>query len=591
MPTQLIPLNLDLPARLGLNSEAVSGGLDSRWAAKAENCVFDEFGRLCSRKAFKKDTTTPIVGNPTMDTLFEYVKSTSQTFMISVNSDAEIRHGTTTLTDVTGSLSFTDTHFQFANFDGKLVGASQGEDPVHWDGTSNFVTLYSTIPNNYAVSTAYVLGDIVKPVASATTDYYLVCTTAGTTGGAEPTWSAVNGATTTDNTATWTTVTYPKGRCILSAYGRVWILSEDRTTIRYSALGLAYDFSTTNGGGLIDTTAIFGRNDDSVTAIATFNNNLVIFSRFNTLIYSNISDPSNLTIVDQVVGTGCIARDTVENIGNDIIFLSYQGLRSLGRTIQLEKVPLQDLSVNVRNEVIAEVQSNLIGVTNDEAIKSTYSPVDGIYILKLGNYYYVFDFKKSFPSDNDINFIPPRITTWGGGFGADSITLSRDGTIYAAKAGAVGTYSGYSEWGLDTDGTYAENIPYLMTYRSAWTHMGEVSPELANRIKMVKKIYGSFKGGIGYDIDFVLGYDFRDNETRRTKTLAVSNGDQWSLGEWGLAEWSGNTENRNAFANMSGSGERIQLGIDCNIDGAGFCIQTLTVFIKLGRLERGSTKQ
>jgi len=584
MPQSLIPLNLYLPGRLGISSEADSGGLDASWASHAENCVFDNYGRLCSRKAFKLATTTPLSGNPDVDTLFEYVKNTSTTYIISVNSDAEIRHGTATLTDVTGSLSFTETHWQFQNFEGDCIGVGQGEDPVHWDGTSNFVTLYSKIPNSYATATAYVLGDIIKPVASPTTNYYLVCTTAGTTSGTEPSWSPTEGATTTDNTAVFTTVVYPKGRCILAAYGRVWILSEDRTTIRYSALGLGYDFSSTNGGGTIDTTAVFGRNDDFVTALATFNNNLVIFSRFNTLIYSNISSPGSLTIVDQIVGTGCIARDTVQNLGNDLVFLSYQGLRSLGRTIQLEKVPLQDLSVNVRNVLISEVQANLPSVVNDTNFKSVYSPTEGFYILKTGDYYYVFDFKKSFGGED---YQPPRVTTWGSQFGAQSMAVSRDETLYLAKGGAVGTYADYTEWGYDTGATaYANGLSYLMSYRGAWTDFKEIDPSLASRTKIIKKYYGSFRGGEGYTVDFTLGYDFLDNEARFSKDLQVSSGSEWSLGEWGLAEWSGNTANVNTSIHSTGSGQYVQMGMDINIDGAGFCIQTIVLFIKLGRLTR-----
>ena len=580
----LIPFNVDLPAQNGINSEAVSGSLDSSWAERLTNIVYDSFGRICSRKAFNKLTTTPIADNPEMTALFEYVKNSATTYIISVDADGNLYHGTGTLTDITGSVSITDTHLQFANFEGEVIGVGQAEDPIYWDSTSNFETLHSK-HTAWQASTAYSQGDCVKAVASATTDYYLVCSTAGTTGGTEPTWSATEGATTNDNTAVWTTVTFPKGRCILSAYGRVWILREDRTTIDYSALAEPHKFDTLNGGGTVDTKAVLGRNDDFITSIATFNNNLVIFSRFNTLVYSNINSPSNLAIVDQIVGTGCIARDTVKNIGNDLIFLSYQGLRSLGRTIELEKVPLSDISVAVRTELVDEVNSNLASITDDTPIKCEYSPIDGIYILKIADIFYVFDFKKAFYGEE---FVPPRVTTWTS-IGTQSLALSRDGVLYMAKAGAVGKYDGYSEWGL-SQGSYQDSVPYLLSYRSAWMDFREVSPELINRLKMVKKFNIDMLGGTSYDIDFTLSYDFTDTVYRRTKTIPVADGSQWNLGEWGLAEWSGDTARNFAMVNTAGSGDHVQMGLDCNVDGAIICIQNITLWIKVGRGARGSAR-
>jgi phage-related protein len=58
----------------------------------------------------------------------------------------------------------------------------------------------------WATGTAYSVGDIVRPVAANGRSYR--CTSAGTSGGSEPTWgTAVNG-TTGDGGVTWTENTY-----------------------------------------------------------------------------------------------------------------------------------------------------------------------------------------------------------------------------------------------------------------------------------------------------------------------------------------------------------------------------------------------
>src|SRR4029077_807266 len=86
---------------------------------------------------------------------------------------------------------------------------------------------YAAIPV-FAISTAYTVGQIIKPSAStAKNRFTLRCTTAGTTAASEPLWSANNNATTTSGTATFTNVT---GQ---SAYG--WAAAAGDNTISICA--------------------------------------------------------------------------------------------------------------------------------------------------------------------------------------------------------------------------------------------------------------------------------------------------------------------------------------------------------------------
>jgi len=71
---------------------------------------------------------------------------------------------------------------------------------------NQFNGLYKTLKGTaWAASTAYVLGDVVVPAAGLENGFRYECTTAGTSGASAPTWSTVEGGTTTDNTVTWTT--------------------------------------------------------------------------------------------------------------------------------------------------------------------------------------------------------------------------------------------------------------------------------------------------------------------------------------------------------------------------------------------------
>ena len=122
MATRLLPVQIRSPGRLGLNTQSSSLGLGPEWALFLDNAVFDDLGRIAARKGLLKVTNTPIAGNPTLDQTFEYVQSATTEHIITVdNANGKLYTGTTTLTEKTGSLSFTDTNWQFANFNNKVI--------------------------------------------------------------------------------------------------------------------------------------------------------------------------------------------------------------------------------------------------------------------------------------------------------------------------------------------------------------------------------------------------------------------------------------------------------------------------------------
>jgi len=66
--------------------------------------------------------------------------------------------------------------------------------------------VYAAIPA-FAVSTAYTVGQFVKPITPVATNRHAFrCTTAGTTAASEPSWAYTNNATTASGTAVFTTV-------------------------------------------------------------------------------------------------------------------------------------------------------------------------------------------------------------------------------------------------------------------------------------------------------------------------------------------------------------------------------------------------
>jgi len=94
----------------------------------------------------------------------------------------------------------------------------------------------------WAASTAYAVGNYVRPTSVGEGSLFVYeCTTAGTSGTAEPTWPTTDGATVTDNTAVWTTRQRISAVGMMSGfptYGTdqkaIWKSSYDGTTANYA---------------------------------------------------------------------------------------------------------------------------------------------------------------------------------------------------------------------------------------------------------------------------------------------------------------------------------------------------------------------
>jgi hypothetical protein len=91
----------------------------------------------------------------------------------------------------------------------------------------------------WAASTAYIVGDLRRQLATPTAGNERVfrCTTAGTSGGTEPTWVVTAGATTNDNTAVWTEVTGQQAYQTSGAWGAPHIRLANAFASGWSASG------------------------------------------------------------------------------------------------------------------------------------------------------------------------------------------------------------------------------------------------------------------------------------------------------------------------------------------------------------------
>ena len=511
MAQQLQNITVAAPGFAGLNTQDSPIGVDPSFAAVADNCVIDKLGRIGARKGWEAVSTngSSVLGSSRgIEMVYEFIDNSGDKRIISAGNN-KLFTGTTTLTDATPT-GYTPT----AN---------------NWKAVTlnNHVYLFQR-------DHEYVLG----------TDH----------GG-----SFVLEEHSAHGHATGTP---PEANEVLAAYGRLWAadITGNKHTVYWSDTLNGHHWTGGTSGSL-DVTTVWPTGFDEITALAAHNGFLIIFGKKSILVYSGASSPASMALTDTVEGVGCIARDSVQHTGTDILFLSDAGVRSFGRTIQEKSMPMRDISKNVRNDLLSFV------ALQTNPIKSVYSAEEAFYLLTLpdSNTTYCFDMRTSLPDGSN------RATTWSDITPLSLATL-QDGEIYLGKSNGIYQYTGY------TDNTAA----YTMSYFSNPMDFGN-----AANLKFLKKFNLTVIGNVSATTVLNWGYDYNTNYNKQTFTSGIGNTTtaQYGVSEYNsTAEYSTGIEIQIPKVNGTGSGTVVTVGLESNVSGAPYSVQKIDIHALLGRL-------
>jgi len=517
MAKQLMSSSISAPAFYGLNTQESGVTLQEGFALQADNCVIDKFGRLGARKGWQ-------------------TLSTSKDGSANGNNGVNLT-GVSNFKDVVGAdtlLSFSVNKF--------------------YKGLTNLVTL--------TPSTADTISAGNWQTATLNNHHYffqrgylpLVYTNDG---GADTFQSIV--------THSGRAGTPPSAHTVLAAYGRLWAAdtTTNKNTVSFTDVldGTAWSGGTS---GNINISSVLTQGMDEIVALGAHNGFLVIFCKNNIIIYGDGNNfqagmtTSSLNLVEVIEGVGCIARDSVQNTGEDILFLSNTGIRSLSRTIQEKSQPMRDISKNVRDDVIQAINAENINL-----IKSTYSPTNAFYLITFPTSQQTFVFDTRTPLE-DGSF---RATIWPSvspkGF------LSIDSTLYFAEANGIAEYKGYQD-----DGS-----KYEMAYYSRFFDLG-----MANVTKIVKKLSATTVGATGQTFALKIGYDYSPVYYGYTFTLDTGTVFEYGITEYGIGKYSGSVLIDEQKASTQGAGDIIQIGFTTDINGASMSLQKISLYAKQGKV-------
>lgn len=502
---RLVSLSSSAPGFYGLNKQQSGDVLPAGWATEAQNCVFDEVGRLATRKGTKNAHSSQLAAD--VETIHEYIDGAGNRLKIFAADNKLYKLVGSTVTDISGTITTpTGDNWQFTNFNGKCIGVQAGHDPV----------VIATVGGNFA--------DIT-----------------------------VNGASVYD-----LDTIQPDN--VLAAFGRLWFIKDN--FLYYSD-----SLDETLVDGRLDLFTTWRKGSDEGVACAEFNGLLVIFGRRNTAFYQGAADPTAGTfqLVDNIGDIGCIARDSIQSIGTDMLFLSYTGVRSLRRTIQNGVAPLNDVSRNNRDYIIGLYSEN-------EKVKSVHFEKERFYLLSFPLQNKVFVFDVLAPMEDGSY----RMTEWD--IEHNSFCATYDSTLYIGYNQYVCTYEGYTD-GQTSAGVAGTTYPY--NFEGPWNDFGQ---EVEDYIKIPKKGSIHYFSQAQMTIQYKYVFDYRDNfETRQIVSRNFEQA-EWGEAEWGEAEWGSIGSFQESRVHPSRDGRIVKFGCKIAEVQSEFALQRIDMQAKIGKM-------
>ena len=513
MSKPLQSYSLSAPGFYGLNTEDSPLDLGAGFALVATNCILDQYGRIGARKGWTRvNSSSGNLGANDVGVIHELVQNDGTLTVLFAGNNKIFKLGASNaVTELTyggggTAPTITASNWQCASLNGIAYFFQTGHDPLIYD-----------------------------PAVSTTT-YRRVSEKSGYV------------------------ATVPQANIAISAFGRLWVANtaSDKVTISFSDLIAGHVWG---GGtsGTLDVSRVWPNGADEVMGLAAHNDFLFIFGKKQILVYSGASTPASLVLSDTVGSIGCIARDTIQSIGTDVVFLSDSGVRSLMRTIQEKSAPLRDLSKNVR----FDLASSLAGETLAN-LKSVYSEKEAFYLLVLPGTFqvYCFDTKQSLQDGAS------RVTKWDN-ISPTSLRSLRNGDLYIGKNGYIGKYGGYID----------DTLSYRFLYYTNNADLGN-----PNQISILKNITAIVIGGSNQFLTIKWGFDYSGAYQSENVLIPTQASFEYGIGEYAIADFTSGIPIKALTSNASSAGKIIQTGYEATINGTQLSIQKIEIQAKEGKI-------
>ncbi len=203
--------------------------------------------------------------------------------------------------------------------------------------------------------------------------------------------------------------------------------------------------------------------DTTVTALGLYRGSLAIFTTTGFQVWQIDTDPTQIILLDQFDGRGCVMTRGIASLGGDAYFTSLQGIRSLSTVAQTVNMDAGDAGVFVDPLVMP-----LLSAANTFQPLAIYIPDLGRFVLYVGNQAFALN---SYPVMGVLGwsrYTLPWNVLYAANMGQHFV-LADDGNLYKLSD---------AQWQDDTSGlesVYTSTIewPYMVLGRhTMFTPMG-----------------------------------------------------------------------------------------------------------------------
>lgn len=282
----------------------------------------------------------------------------------------------------------------------------------------------------------------------------------------------------------------PHTPAVLKLASKVFAVSPDGSTVRFTKTGDPTNWSQTNDAGFLPT-GLNARGDRAANALGIYANRLVVLSRDGAQVWIADPDPNVMRLDEIVENVGTSYPQSLATVSGDLYFLSDFGFRSITMRQLMSKLSDLDIGSPI-DTLVRPVLKNITGRP-----RAVYFYGTGQYLCAIGSEIFVYSVSKSSGIAAWSHYEMP--------FNVDAIT-ELDGILYLRSGNDV--YQLSDEHHTDNGQEYEVTVQMAyMDFRSAG---------------MLKRVYAVDLVMEG-ECHFSIGYDVRDPDAFTEEVRIIGN--------------------------------------------------------------------
>lgn len=310
-------------------------------------------------------------------------------------------------------------------------------------------------------------------------------------------------------------------------FGRLYLSdARDLRKVRISGSGNPENF-TTDAGTLDSNTFKFGEQQpqaDSVQAMNSFQRFFVIAGKKNIYYFQGtnpIAEVSSQSTDFQIIGLfpqGVVSPDATVSIGNDLVFVTPDGVQSISLVGDASTLGRANLSEAIKTTLRDELEA-----ASEAEILTWHYPRRSWFMIKVGSRVHVFNYTAFFGRDQLSTFVGGDLTTQRGSWSLFDGKFSRQNAYFVRKdATMLVCGPGGMVFDFD-DGSFNDNgETYSTEYETGWLTLAE--PRRDVRTKQGNYLKPIFDSGIitNYTINVIAGFNGESSDTIIVSTSGAS---------------------------------------------------------------------